>query len=233
MGIPIASRLEGAWEWLEETVPARWRLNRGALSEQEKIEIRSERERYLFAGASAGLSIPKDSGGHGLGLRAEVLFNGLAARANAPEGIGRVGELGAVWAAEAVGAEQRLADLSVQYAQQRVQFGKSIGSFQAIKHCLADMHSHVHFAKTAVIWTSSEPVDAVSASRYALGTSIAMAESSIQVHGAKWCTWQRGLHFFRRSMLTRLELVQGLRAQPVGGCPRRRTERRSRWRITS
>ena len=199
-GDPIASRLEGAWEWLEETVPARWRPNRGALSEQERIEIRSEWERYLCAGASAGLSIPKDSGGHGLGLRAEVLFNGLAARAN---------------------------------AQQRVQFGKSIGSFQAIKHCLADMHSHVHFAKTAVIWTSSEPVDTVRASRYALDTSIATAESSIQVHGGMGFTWEIGLHVFRRSMLTRLELVQGLWAQPVGVCPRRRTERRSRWRITS
>lgn len=190
-------------------------------------------EGHLFAGASAGLSIPKEFGGHGLGLRAEVLFNELAARANAPEGIGRVGQLGAVWAAEAVGPEQRLAELSVQYAQQRVQFGNSIGSFQTIKHCLADMHSHVHFAKTAAIWASSEPVDAVRAPRYALATSIAMAEPSIQVHGAMGCTWERGLHVFRRSMLTRLELVQGLWAQPVGVCPRRRTERRWRWRITS
>ena len=87
------SCLEGAWASLEETVPARWRLNRGALREQEKIEIRSEWERYSFAGASAGLSIPKEFGGHGLGLRAEI-FNELAARANSPEGIGRVGELG-------------------------------------------------------------------------------------------------------------------------------------------
>ena len=79
--------------WLEESVPERWRVSRGALSEEEKIEIRSEWDRQLFVGGYAGLSIPKEYGGQGLGPREEVLFHELAARAHAPEGIGRVGKI--------------------------------------------------------------------------------------------------------------------------------------------
>lgn len=85
--------LDGVRAWLEEAVPERWRTHRGALSEEEKIEIRAEWDRKLFAGGYAGLSIPKKYGGQGLGLREEVLFHELAARARAPEGIGRVGKI--------------------------------------------------------------------------------------------------------------------------------------------
>ncbi len=119
-------------------------------------------------------------------------------------------ELGVIWAAETVGAAQRLVDLSVKYAKDRVQFGKPIGSFQAIKHRLADMHSQAQYAETAVIWASLEPENAFRASRYALDTCVAVAESSIQVHGGMGFTWEMGLHCFLRSMLTRRELVQGL-----------------------
>jgi alkylation response protein AidB-like acyl-CoA dehydrogenase len=85
--------IEGARTWLEAAVPERWRANRGALSEEEKIEIRSEWDRQLYSGGYAGLAIPQEYGGRGLGLREEVLFHELAARAHAPEGIGRVGKI--------------------------------------------------------------------------------------------------------------------------------------------
>ena len=85
--------VEGARRWLESAVPERWLANRGALSEDEKVEIRSEWDRQLFAGGYAGLPIPREYGGQGLGLREEVLFHELAARAHAPEGIGRVGKI--------------------------------------------------------------------------------------------------------------------------------------------
>ena len=119
-------------------------------------------------------------------------------------------ELGVVWAAEAVGSAQLLLDLSVKYAKEREQFGKPIGSFQAVKHRLADMHSQAQYAQTAVIWASLEPENAIRASRYALDTAIAVAESSIQVHGGMGFTWEVGLHFYLRSILTRRELVHGL-----------------------
>ena len=121
-------------------------------------------------------------------------------------------ELAVLWAAESAGAAQRLVDLSVAYAKDRKQFGKPIGSFQAIKHRLADMHAKAQYAQTAVIWASLEPDNAARASRYALDTAISVAESSIQVHGGMGFTWEMGLHYYLRSMLTRRELVQGLLA---------------------
>ena len=57
--------------WLDAAVRERWLANRGARSEDEKIEIRSERDRQLYAGRS----VPCEHGGQGLGLREEVLFH--------------------------------------------------------------------------------------------------------------------------------------------------------------
>lgn len=119
-------------------------------------------------------------------------------------------ELGVIWAAEAAGAAQRLLDLSVAYAKTREQFDKPIGSFQAVKHRLADMHSQAQYAESAVIWASLEPENARRAAAYALDTSIEVAEASIQVHGGMGFTWEMGLHFYLRSMLVRRQLVHGL-----------------------
>ncbi|MEI8058321.1 MAG: acyl-CoA dehydrogenase family protein [Actinomycetes bacterium] len=119
-------------------------------------------------------------------------------------------ELGVIWAAEAVGAAQHLLNLSVEYAKTREQFGKPIGSFQAVKHRLADMHSDVQYAETAVIWASLEPDNSRRATAYALDTAIEVAQSSIQVHGGMGFTWEMGLHFYLRTMLVRRQLVQGL-----------------------
>lgn len=119
-------------------------------------------------------------------------------------------ELAVLWAAESVGAAQRLVELSVAYAKEREQFGRPIGSFQAIKHRLADMHSMAEYADTAVVWSSHEPHNAVRPALYALDTSILVAQSAIQVHGGMGFTWEMGLHYYLRAMLMRRELVQGL-----------------------
>lgn len=119
-------------------------------------------------------------------------------------------ELGVLFAAEAVGSAQRLLDLSVQYAKEREQFGKPIGAFQAVKHRLADMHSSTQYAQSAVVWAALEPANAIRASRYAIDTSITVAEGSIQVHGGMGFTWEMGLHFFLRRMLVRRQLLQFL-----------------------
>jgi alkylation response protein AidB-like acyl-CoA dehydrogenase len=85
--------LRGAEVWLRQAVPERWVENRGALSEDEKVQIRSDWDRQLYQGGYAGLSIPVAFGGCGYGVREEVLFHEAAARAHAPEGIGRVGKI--------------------------------------------------------------------------------------------------------------------------------------------
>jgi hypothetical protein len=119
-------------------------------------------------------------------------------------------ELAVIWAAEAVGAAQRLLSLSVAYAKERKQFDKPIGSFQVVKHRLADMHSLTEYAHSAVIWGSMDTPNASRAALYALDSSISVAEGSIQVHGGMGFTWEMGLHFYMRNMLARRKLVNGL-----------------------
>lgn len=101
--------VDQAQEWLAGAVPERWRAERGALSEEETVEIRKEWDRQLHRGGFAGLSIPTEFGGQGLGLREEVIFHELAARAHAPEGLGRIGKILTVPALIAHGTEDQRA----------------------------------------------------------------------------------------------------------------------------
>ena len=123
-----------------------------------------------------------------------------------------VRDLVTLWTAEAVGAAQRLVDLSVDYARNRQQFGRPVGSFQAVKHQLADMHSWAEYADTAVVWASAEPEETFRACGYALETAIRVAQGAIQVHGGMGFTWELGLHIYLRAMLARRDLVRGLEA---------------------
>lgn len=82
-----------AESWLAANVDEHWRKNRGALSEDEETRLRAEWDRKLFAGGYAGLSLPVEYGGQGLGLAEEVIFGELAARAQAPDGLGRIGKI--------------------------------------------------------------------------------------------------------------------------------------------
>lgn len=124
------------------------------------------------------------------------------------------GELGVLWAAQAVGGAQWLVKASVAFARERTQFGKPIGSFQAVKHRLADMHAQAEYADAAVVWAAHEPADAERASRYALGAAVRVAQGAIQVHGGMGFTWELGLHYYLRSMLMWRELASGTRGLP-------------------
>lgn len=82
-----------AEEWLRENVPTRWRENRGALSNEEAGEIRREWDRQLSRGGFGGLRVAEQFGGQGLGLAYEVAFAVLAAKAQVPDGFGRIGKV--------------------------------------------------------------------------------------------------------------------------------------------
>lgn len=101
--------VESARAWLEDKVPARWRENRGALDEEESDAIRHEWDRELFRGGFAGISLPKEFGGQGLSVVEEVLFSDLAARAKAPDGLGRIGRILAAPTLVHHGTEDQLA----------------------------------------------------------------------------------------------------------------------------
>lgn len=82
-----------AADWLRESVPAEWRDNRGALDEEEESRIRLDWDRRLYEGGFAGISLPTEYGGQGRSIEDEVAFFELAARLQAPDGLGRIGKI--------------------------------------------------------------------------------------------------------------------------------------------
>ena len=96
------------------------------------------------------------------------------------------------------------------HARERHQFEKPIGSFQSVKHTLASMKVLTEISETAVLWAAVEPSDAARAARWALDHSLTVAERAIHVHGGMGFTWEMGLHYYMRHILTLRELVGGL-----------------------
>lgn len=109
--------------------------------------------------------------------------------------------------AEQVGGAQRCLDMAVQYAKERIQFGKPIGTFQAIKHKCADMMVQVESARSASYyagWAASVqdaelPVLASLAKAYASDAYFHCAADNLQIHGGVGFTWEYDvqLHFKR------------------------------------
>jgi alkylation response protein AidB-like acyl-CoA dehydrogenase len=95
-------------------------------------------------------------------------------------------------AAQLVGAGQALLDMSVEYAKQRSQFGKVIGTYQAIKHKLADVHIALELARPLVYGAALSVADQsadtardVSAAKVAASdAALLAARSALQTHGA-------------------------------------------------
>ena len=104
-------------------------------------------------------------------------------------------------AAEQVGGAQRCLDLAVQHALLREQFGRRIGSFQAVKHKLADMAVRVELARSAVWFAAREPEDArwtLAAAALCSETYLRVATDCIQVHGGIGFTWEHDAHLHYR-----------------------------------
>lgn len=109
-------------------------------------------------------------------------------------------------AGQMLGLAQRMLDLSVDYVAQRKQFGKPIGSFQAVKHHLADVATQIEFAKPVLYRAAyalahqEADVDArVSHAKLACGEAAwVAARKGIQVHGAMGYTWEVDLQMFMK-----------------------------------
>ncbi len=111
-------------------------------------------------------------------------------------------------AAEQLGGAQRCLDMTVAYAKERVQFGRPIGSFQAIKHKCADMLVLVESARSAVYYAAAAqaegdpelPVLASLAKAYCSDAYFRCAAESIQIHGGVGFTWEYDVHlYFKRA----------------------------------
>ena len=110
-------------------------------------------------------------------------------------------------AAEQLGGATRSLEETVAYAKDRVQFGRTIGSFQAVKHRLADMKLLVDYARTAVDWAANAIADGPDIARVSAGARaycteayLACAADAIQLHGGIGFTWEHHAHlFFKRA----------------------------------
>ncbi len=151
--------------------------------------------------------------------QAKLELDGVEGRLIGEEGKGwdvlsTVLDLAAVaLAAEQVGGAQRCLDMSVEYAKVRVQFGRPIGSFQAIKHKCADMLLEVESAKSAAYyagWCASEmndelPAVASLAKAYCSDAYFHAAAENIQIHGGIGFTWEHPAHlYFKRAKSSEL-----------------------------
>ena len=151
--------------------------------------------------------------------QAKLEFSGVSAELIGQDGAGwevleTVLDLAAVaLAAEQVGGAQMCLDMSVEYAKVRVQFGRPIGSFQAIKHKCADMLLEVESAKSAAYyagWCAAEMNDelrqvAPLAKSYCSEAYFHAAAENIQIHGGIGFTWEHPAHlYFKRAKSSEL-----------------------------
>jgi alkylation response protein AidB-like acyl-CoA dehydrogenase len=151
--------------------------------------------------------------------QAKLEFDNTPARLIGTDGAGwnvlsTVLDLAAVaLAAEQVGGAQKCLDMAVEYAKVRVQFGRPIGSFQAIKHKCADMLLEVESAKSAAYyagWCAAEmneelPSVASLAKAYCSEAYFHAAAENIQIHGGIGFTWEHPAHlYFKRAKSSEL-----------------------------
>ncbi|HVW48587.1 MAG TPA: acyl-CoA dehydrogenase family protein [Solirubrobacterales bacterium] len=117
----------------------------------------------------------------------------------------RVYLIGAVaLAAESTGVAQRALDMAVAYAKDREQFGRPIGTYQAVSHRCAQMLLETENSRSAVYgaaWAADAdpealPLAASMAKAYASDAGWRVPDASIQVHGGIGFTWEHDLHFF-------------------------------------
>ena len=148
------------------------------------------------------------------GARGRLLARGAAAAAALERVRARALTLAA---AEAVGIAQRVLDLACAYAGERRQFGRPIGSYQAVGHALADVYVEVELSRSLVVWAALA-VDAAqhdrergpgadaelavaSAAAKAMPAAVAACERAIQVHGGIGTTWESPLHrWYKRAL---------------------------------
>ncbi|MFI1582099.1 acyl-CoA dehydrogenase family protein [Embleya sp. NPDC020630] len=125
-------------------------------------------------------------------------------------------------AAEAVGGAGRCLEATVEYTKGRVQFGRPIGSFQAIKHRCADLYVEVETARSALYyaaWAATEaeasglgsPGELAVMAPLAMTTATAayrhVAEEMIQLHGGVGFTWEYDCHLYLKRAITSAHLL--------------------------
>jgi alkylation response protein AidB-like acyl-CoA dehydrogenase len=147
---------------------------------------------------------------------AEVVVDDAVARWERALHVGQV-----VLAAEGLGTASRALEIAVDYAKQRMAFGRPIGSYQAIKHALVDAFVGVEQLRSLVwwaAWTAEEslhelPIAAAAVKGTAAVVLETTAETLVQVHGGIGFTWEHDAHlYWRRAKVDRFLLGDDVEA---------------------
>jgi alkylation response protein AidB-like acyl-CoA dehydrogenase len=115
----------------------------------------------------------------------------------------------AALASEAVGIGKKALELAIEHANEREQFGRKIGVYQAVSHQLADTFVETELARSLAYWAAwcvaedddQAAVATAAAKSYAADAAVAACERSIQVHGGIGFTWEHVLHtYYKRAL---------------------------------
>ena len=218
----------GSWDIADVACRAEQRDGGWRLSGRKRFVIDGHSADFLIVAARAGEHLGLFVvGGDSVGLTrhavavmdptrklADVSLDGTPARrlggsADASKAVDQAMDAAAVALAnEMVGGAQALLDAAVAYARMRVQFGRTIGSFQAIKHKCADMLLDVESARSAAYAAAAAaasddpeaPALASLAKAAASEAYVRTAAETIQIHGGIGFTWENDTHlWFKRA----------------------------------
>jgi alkylation response protein AidB-like acyl-CoA dehydrogenase len=115
----------------------------------------------------------------------------------------------AALAIEACGVARRALEYGIEHASTREQFGRKIGSYQAVSHPLADAYTQLELARSLALWAAwcvaegdgQAAVAAASAKSFAAEAAVGVCETAIQVHGGIGFTWEHVLHrLYKRAL---------------------------------
>ena len=169
---------------------------------------------YLVDAAAAGVEVTGLTTMDQTRPQARVAFDdvpilGRLDAIEADDAIARLLDVAAVMLAfEQVGGAQRCLEMSVEYAKERVQFGRPIGSFQAVKHKCADMLVEVEAARSAALYAGRALLEGGREARIAAALAkarcsdayLSVAAETIQVHGGIGFSWDHDAHlYFKRA----------------------------------
>ncbi|HVV07646.1 acyl-CoA dehydrogenase family protein [Amycolatopsis sp.] len=155
---------------------------------------------------------------------ARLEFSATPARRLDGDPVGQIRDLAAVaLAAEQAGGMGRVLEMTTEYAKVRVQFGRAIGSYQAVKHALADMYSAYEQAGSLVrhaAWAADEdpealPLAAAATQSFVGPAYFKAAADGVQLHGGIGYTWEHDAHLYYKRAKTSELLFAGAADQLV------------------
>ncbi|GGR91485.1 acyl-CoA dehydrogenase [Streptomyces humidus] len=173
--------------------------------------VRSRTLLFLVAGDAAGVVRTRQTALDATRPQARVQLRHVEAEllgdeaADVPGALADAGDFAAAFlACEAVGAAGRALERTVEYLGQRVQFGRVIGSFQAVQHRLADVYVQIQAARSAAYYAAwatgrTEDVGGLALAQALEALRLAAAEG-VQLHGGIGFTWEHEAHlYFKRA----------------------------------